>query len=294
MNRLDIMVTGAGGFLGSTLCHHWQRAGHRVQGTFRHARRAAAHPQLAARHVLPLGETPNAELFHGCHALVHTAYDGTPGPHRLQRNVSGTIALAEAARRAGVPQQVYISSYSAHAHGTSDYAQVKVLLEDYFRRLQACVVRPALIIGRGGLCGRMLKLVQRMPCVPLLDGGHGPVAMIGVHDVAQALDGVLQQEVPPAPEEDGAYNLASGDTPSMRTLLQAMGAAMGRRVRFVHVPLSPVLALTAALERLHVPLPVSSENLRGYRVNRALSRVSHCEMLGVQPSGLAAVLAACV
>lgn len=291
---MNILVTGAGGFLGSALCAHWQRAGHHVQGTFRSAARAAAAPaSLGARHVLPLGAVPSPGLLAGCHAVVHAAYDAAPAPDRLRRNVAGTLAVAEAARRAGVPRQVYISSYSAHPQGTSDYAQVKVLLEAYFRRLGAPSLRPALIVGDGGLCGRMLRMVRRLPCVPLLDGGRGPVAVVALGDVAQALDRLLTGELPAGPS-DGAYNLACPEEPTMRQLLLRMGVAMDRRVRFAPIPLAPMVTLAQACERLRLPLPVSSENLRGYRLNRAQSRRSHHEILGVQPLGVDAMLAACV
>ena len=107
---MKILLTGASGFLGTSLRQHWQLRGHEVR-------------DLGRR----LGEQLPAQLVEGCEAMVHLAHDFRRDA--AERNREGTMAWFEAARRAGVRRQLFASSFSARADSPSLYGGTKYFIE---------------------------------------------------------------------------------------------------------------------------------------------------------------------
>ncbi|WP_232660678.1 NAD-dependent epimerase/dehydratase family protein [Pseudonocardia sp. TRM90224] len=111
-----LMVTGAAGFLGSTLVELLLREGREVRAVVRN-------PE-AARRVLPAGvDIVVAHLSdvhaleraaRGCTGVLHLAAAiGHSAEENRQSNVEGTRSLLAAVRAAGVPRLVYTSSGAA-------------------------------------------------------------------------------------------------------------------------------------------------------------------------------------
>ncbi len=115
-----IALTGASGFVGSQTAQSLHRAGHDV--------RALVRPTSRRDHIEPFihefreGDQHDpqtmAGLVAGTDAVIHAAVDWNareqgPGPN-FQRNVLASLQLLEAARVAGVPQFLFVSSVAVY------------------------------------------------------------------------------------------------------------------------------------------------------------------------------------
>ncbi|MDE1977493.1 MAG: NAD(P)-dependent oxidoreductase, partial [Elusimicrobia bacterium] len=99
------IVTGASGYVGEACARRLKSRGFQVREAGR-----SAPPGSPERFIL--GELAAPALFDSAAALVHCAYDfKAAAPNEIERiNVRGSVDLFAAARAAGVPRLIFISS----------------------------------------------------------------------------------------------------------------------------------------------------------------------------------------
>ena len=160
-----LMITGINGFVGANLAAALAAQDRRVVGTTSTpAGLLAPTPGVGRKALLRFGDPISQEMFAGVDTVIHCAYDLRPA--HMQDNVGGTIKIAEAAAAAGVSQQLFISSYSAHTGAATNYGKTKFILQEFFLARGLTVVRPGLIIGPGGMFKRICQAMQRYPIIP--------------------------------------------------------------------------------------------------------------------------------
>ncbi len=118
-------------------------------------------------------------------AVVHAAL--ATGPDSYQVNVAGTTRWLEEAQAAGVPLQIFLSSLSAAPAALADYGRAKYALEERFTAAGGVVFRLGVVVGPGGMFGRMVESARRFPVVPLLDGGRQRLYPLGIGFLCQAI-----------------------------------------------------------------------------------------------------------
>ena len=147
---MRIIVSGGTGHVGRFVVEDLVAAGHAVRVMARTAPRPGALPHgvgFVAGSLDPGADQSSA--FDGMDAFVHAAFDHVPGKYRggegddpngfRLRNLDGSVALFETAKRAGVRRVVFLSSRAAYgtqapgrvldettvAHPDTVYGQVK-------------------------------------------------------------------------------------------------------------------------------------------------------------------------
>ncbi len=257
---MKVFITGASGFLGGRLAAQWHARGHEISGSGATAEEIAGLPAfVTGRECLPLGDPCGPDRLAGRDLIVHCAF--AEGAHNRELNVRGTILVAEAARDAGVPDQLFLSSYSARPDAISGYGQMKYELELWFLESGQRIVRPGLVVGAGGLFARMVGTVRRLPVVPLPGGGRSPVPLIGIDDFAEAMTRVIESSDAPA------SNLCYERQPTLAELLRLVAAVAGRHRLFLPLPIALLLAPVTLAARFGIDLGIDGDSLRGYRTN---------------------------
>lgn len=179
---MRIAITGATGFLGRYLVHHLARAGHHLRCWYRPGSDRSGFDDVAAAIEWQPGSLVDREapaaLVRGVDAVVHAAlqwqrsgsFRASAGDELLpflEANFLGSIQLFQAARAAGVPRFVFISTCAVHevilgdrpldeTHPlwpTSHYGAHKAALEKFVHSFglgegwPICALRPTGIYG---------------------------------------------------------------------------------------------------------------------------------------------------
>jgi nucleoside-diphosphate-sugar epimerase len=274
-----VAVTGASGFLGRALCVHLVARGMQVRPLVRDpAAFSLAGAAPAARCDLP--DVLDESSLVGAHAVVHCAYaTREPDQARARRiNEDGTRRLLDASRQAGVPSFVFVSTVAAYAGAPSYYARSKFELEGLLDLDRDAIVRPGLIIGRGGhgLFQQLLENMRRLHAVPLFGGGRQPVQTVHLDDLCEAIGQVLERDL------HGEFNVAEAVPLTFREFLGAMAARSGTRCVFLPLPAGPALAAVRTIERMRLPFPLRSESILGLQGMRAVETSDDLRRLGMR------------
>ena len=260
MKEKAIVVTGASGFIGGEAANRFDRMGWRVV--------------RPSRDRFDLAGFVDPALFENVDVVLHAEYGATG-------NLRGTRLLAAAARAAGA-RSIFLSSFAAHPDALSLYGREKYIAESFFDIDKDTVLRPGLVLGPGGLFGRLVGYLRRSRIVPLIDGGRQPLQTIHICDLIDIIDRVATSGTLP-----GQYNLAEPAPVAYREFVAIVARQLGRNPWFVGVPsavLGPLLQISQALG---IHLPVSEENLLGLKTLRARETNEDARRIGVEIRPLA-------
>lgn len=284
MEPRTVLVTGATGFVGRVVCDRLRGDGWRVHAT---GHRNVSGDVLA----VPLGpDTDWSAIAADCDAVVHLGArahvldQGVSLAEFRAVNTAGSLALAEAAARAGVGRLVFMSSIAVHGdtgnevlsetdelRPTTPYGISKLEAEQGLGKIAAgsgmelTVLRPPLVYGPG-VGARFRQLLEwASRGVPLpLDAVRNRRSLVGVHNLADAVSAAL---VHPA-AAGRTYLVADNEIVSTPDLIRELALGMGKRARLW--PVDPGLLRMAArlagrleaLEKLTGSLVVDASLLR--------------------------------
>lgn len=252
-----VALTGATGFIGTTLTDHLLRAGYRVRALYRPRAGRAMQDRPGLTWIAGDLDDPNAlaTLMQGAEAVVHCAGSvrGASSVDFDRVNERGVINTVEAATRAPTCRCfLLISSLAAREPQLSDYAHSKRLGEQALAaragRLVWAAIRPPAVYGPGDR--EMLPLFQGMArgVAAIPGSGDGRFSMIHVADLASAIVAWLG-----AKAESGAiYELDDGHAGyDWDTVLGTAAEVLrdGAPIRRLRMPV-PVLRFVAGANRL--------------------------------------------
>jgi nucleoside-diphosphate-sugar epimerase len=255
---MNVFITGIRGFIAGYLSHFLKNQGCSVSGSTSKNREPADHQPMAERIFRHrLGDPVDEAMFAGIDVVIHCAHDFQKGA--LKKNLEGTIALAEAARRQGVGRQIFISSLSSRPDAQSEYGKSKYAVEGHFKDKGGILIRPGTVLGAGGVFGKMVHLVKKSPIVPLLNGGTSQMYVIGLEDLCRSLYQVIN-----ATDLIREYNLFYPEKVTLGEILRAIRRLSGSHTVLIPVPAAFLVFPLSLLKRLGIKLPIDIENLRGF------------------------------
>lgn len=235
---MNILVIGAGGFIGRHVTQALAVAGHR--------------PIAAAVRPVSAWDAPDtwAAALDGIDGVVYAAgclRDQADGERDLLDLLHhrAPAALASACEARGITRLVHISALCG---GVSAYARSKHA-GDIALAGRATVVRPSLVLGPGGVSSRMLDRLSRLPWLPLPAAvARCRVQPIRVEDLA---DGIVALLAAPGPHPD--WTAVGPDTITVAELIARQRAARGQAAATVQ-PLPDALSRLTARLGDHLPL----------------------------------------
>lgn len=272
----QVVVTGAGGFIGQETCRTLLRTGFSVRAL---ARCQFALPEAQARDftvtvVEDLAATDNLEdLLTGADAVLHlaarvhhTSEKPSVAARAYDRDVQMTKAIALAAHRAGVHRMVYLSSIKALADHSSNGALARTFpprpVDPYGRSkleaerelaamsvtsgLQVVVIRPPLVYGARASANfrQLVRWVARGIPLPLA-GVHNRRSIVSVDNLVSFIVRCLG----PVGENFSIFHVSDPEPVSTPQLLHYVAAALDVRPRLFSVHTDILQALCAAVGR---------------------------------------------
>jgi NADH dehydrogenase len=246
MSALTCAVTGANGFAGKSIVRKLQAAGCRVIALLRNPETA---PSPETRRFV-LGELLAQEILAGVDVLVHAAYDFSlhNWPDICRINAVGSDYLFDAAARAGVRRQIFISSMSAFEGCRSEYGCGKLAAENAVAVRGGISIRPGMLYSNenGGLAARIATAGRTLPIVPMIGNGRYPLYTCHVDDLASLVLYVARADELP----DG---IITAGHPQPVTLLDIIKSTSGNKWRLIIMtPPSWISAGLWVLERLRL------------------------------------------
>lgn len=303
------LVTGATGAIGPSVVDALGR-----EFSVRTLSRRLAPPGLFGSGVTAMvGDVTDADAVaravRGAEVVVHLAsllHLVNPPPHMRREyervNVTGTAVVAEAARSEGVSRLVIVSTIAVYGKGqvaTIDedsapapdtiYGETKLAAERIALEARrhdgaplSTVLRSAAVYGPRikGNYRRLVQALARRRFVPI-GRGENRRTLVYETDLASA---VALSAVHPA-AAGRIYNVSDGDVHRLRTIIDAISTALGRRAPRWHLPVSPIrasLALASALDRGR-RLPLGLSTLDKYLEECAVRASRIQDELGFRP-----------
>lgn len=258
---MRILVIGAAGFIGANFVQFCVAQGHEVIGLCR-----SGHiPGFTGKCVKwNLQESLPLHELHDISCAIHLAHDFN-GKAGAQLTKNQTLEYAVQLRQIGIPHQIFFSSYSAGEHAVSLYGKTKLEIEKKFEvHSDIVIVRPGLVMGQGGIYGRIQHWAKRLLLIPLPDGGHGQVPVISIERLCIETLKLVEEQGISGPQ----VNLFEHKLRSLRELVLDAAAEAGRKPWILPLPATLVVFALKVAEGCRIPLPVNADNLIGFLQNQ--------------------------
>ena len=318
---MRVLITGAGGFIGSHLVDSQLEHGHHVRAVDLHLdllKHQATHPRLEAIRGDITEKNIVQKLVEGIDVVYHLASAhldvSLSDEHYHRVNVGATLSLLEAARQAGVTRFVHCSSVgvigdvkhppageTTECHPVNIYERTKLEGErvalDFASRtgFPVVVVRPAWVYGPR--CPRTAKLFRTISKgrFPIFGLGKNMRHPVYITDAIHGLE--LCAEIP---DIEGEIFIIAGELPvESGELVSVIREQLNVRMPQIHLPIFLGQAAGAALELTFKLMgrqpPFSRRSMdfflkhNAYTIAKAQSRLNYCPQVdlltGIKETG---------
>jgi len=174
--------------------------------------------------------------------------------------VQNTLALFDAARRAGVRRVVHVSITNPSGDSPLEYFSGKARLERALREsgLSHAILRPTVLFGREDiLINNIAWALRRFPLFALFGDGSYRLQPIHVDDFAELAVREGQRN------ENVVINAIGPETFTYRALVEAVGKTIGRRRRLIGLPPEVGFRLGQAIGWLMRDTFITRDEIRG-------------------------------
>ena len=272
-----ILVTGANGFVGSHLVPALADGGHRVLALVRDDTAAAE----VARRLTPAqqalvevrrGDVTKPETlpaaFAGADAILHLAaiardWDG--GASLRLVNTEGTRNALKAATDGGIRRFVHLGALAVVDDPSLHYGSSKAKAMALVREsgLDWTILKPSLLFGpRDGFFNLLAGLVRMSPgIVPITGNGEARFQPLAIGDLARAVVQVFGDPGTVGRE----LELGGPRYWTYREVMEEVLRGMDRKRLLVPVPVALIRLVATVSEKVRLPFPVATDQLRQLR-----------------------------
>ncbi|QGM97738.1 SDR family oxidoreductase [Methylocystis parvus] len=180
---IRILIVGGTGFIGRHIAGALRARGHSVVAASRAAVDLARDSEATLRDKLA-----TFDVVINCAGLVRDA-----GANSMSAvHADGACNLFRAAISAGVERLIHVSALGVSAEGETGYQRTKSVAEDDLEALDPLgekidwrILRPSLVVGRGGASTAWLSAAAMLPRLPRLGHGDWRFQPVHVSDLAE-------------------------------------------------------------------------------------------------------------
>jgi uncharacterized protein YbjT (DUF2867 family) len=258
---VNVLVTGATGFIGSHLVPSLQQAGHRVRALARRPKRTGGVDEVTQ------GDMTDPESLRraveGTEAVVHLVSIRQGRPEEFERVMTqGTRDLVAAAERAGVWRFVLMSALGTTEESRTlvPYYGAKWEMEQAVKssKVEHVIFRPSFVFARdGGILPTFRRIAKLTPVTPISGSGRQRIQPIWVDNVVDYFTQSLALS-----SANRTFELGGPDVVTWNELWQRLKRALGMRRPSVHVPMAFLRAQAVVVERLPGNLPLTRDLLK--------------------------------
>ena len=196
-------------------------------------------------------ETSNTKKLDESGLKVEKVIGSTKNADDMLRLVSGAdtimhisgiwetpLLLAAVEIAGGNPHIVLVHTsgiYSKHKMACEVYKNIEDGMAEQMQRMNITILRPTMIFGdmKDHNISKFIRMVDKFPVMPQIDGGHAPVQPVNARDLGQAYYKACMHEKLPEKEY-----IVSGERPvSIRELCSLIGQFLGKKTRFISCPM---------------------------------------------------------
>ena len=266
---MNVLVTGASGFIGRRLVARLLRGGCSVGAFVRTPRsldRSLA--EQAGLTVVPGVVEDRAALERaaaGRDAIVHLAAvaGGVDEAAVHAVNVGGTENVLAAARASGVGRVVFTSTISAARERLGPYGATKRLAEECVRAagVPFVILRPSLVYGGSdvGLVASLVHWLRSFPVMPVIGNGRIEIDPIHLDDLCAVIESCLVRD----DVLGRTFDVLGPDRVTLDEFLRRLGDVIGVRRSLLHLPARPALVLARLLSAVMSRPPLTVDNVLG-------------------------------
>ena len=202
---MNILLTGAGGFIGQHVLRELLAQGHQLTVcSSRHQALSERYPSLEycpVDYAQAQSVTDWLPYVQGMDAVINTVgiIDENHAGQFTELHTTVPVALFKACEQARCKRVIQVSALGADPNATTQYfiskgkADVALQMLD----LQWFVIRPSLVYGAAGKSFSMLKALAALPLIPLLGDGNQQLQPVAIDDLVKAVVLCLDENTQP-------------------------------------------------------------------------------------------------
>lgn len=292
---MNVLITGASGFVGRAVTGEVVRAGHSVRALVRRPPPEDDGPVVWVPGSI-LAPEALREAARGCEAVIHlVGIIGEVGDQTFERvHHEGTLRVLEACQSAGVGRWIQMSALGTRPGAASRYHRTKWAAEEAVRGsgLRWTIFRPSVIYGPGdGFVNLFERMSRWSPVLPVIGRGTARLQPVPVESVAQAFARSLDADT----TIGKTYDLCGTDRLTLAEILATILKVTGRGRLRVPVPRAVAQVQARLLEAIFPALlgraaPLSRDQLRMLDEDNLGDPAPAQRDLGILPVGFEAGL----
>lgn len=301
MESKRVTVFGGSGFLGRQIVKHLAAAGNDVRVGVRHPdcatflKRLGRDGQIELVHADVWDETAVERAVKQSAAVINTVgHYVEKGDATFDRvHGRGALHVARQAKQAGAERLVHVSGLGADTNSTSPYVRARGMGETLARDAfdGVTILRPSVIFGpEDSFLNTLAGIARRSPLMPLFGTGRTRLQPVFVGNVAEACARALAD-----PSTRGnVYELGGPQVYTYEQLVRLVLERIAGRTVVVPVPF-PVWDIVASTMRVLPDPPLTRDQVTLMtRDNVVGDQALTLETLGIRPTSVEAVMAACI
>lgn len=272
MDKMNILVTGGTGFMGTYLIPRLLEEGHNVRLIVRNSSKARQLYHNTCE--LIEGDIQNADSLKGCCVGIDIVYHmaalmghDSPSSEAFEKfrkvNVEGVKNIVREAQKCNVKKFIHISSTAAMGLQRETYIDEKKICNPYTpyqvtkregelivldevkkNNFPAIIVRPSMVYGPG-FKGDFLTIAKvcKTGFFPQIGSGKNLSPALYITDLCDALIRFIDKG-----EIGEIYLLSSKESYTLKETAEIIGKAINKSIKFIYIPKSMAIAGVSLLE----------------------------------------------